>query len=131
MCLHHPANDKLVSMFNETLTLNDGAADQVYSTVVTGDYKRIRRVPSSDLNTPKLLTISHQLLEQGNLSRSLVRLDRTIEDAAGVRGVVSLQYVIVIPRNLAVEADVQKLVTQGAAFWATSGYVGKIVNLES
>jgi len=116
-------------MFNEQLTLSDGSANHAYSTVVTGDYKRIRRVPSTDLNAPELFTISHQL--NGDVSRSLLRFDTTIEGTAGELGVISVQRVISIPRNLATPELVKKVWAQSIAFEQTAGYQDKVINLES
>jgi hypothetical protein len=119
-------------MFTEELTLADATpANHVYSTVITGDYRRVRRVASTNLDDPELLTISHQLNKDGTQSRSLVRFDTTVEDAAGTRGVVSVQLVVVIPRQQADPTDVKHVIKQLQNFLSASGYQDKLINLES
>jgi len=119
-------------MFTEELTLADAVpANHVYSTVVTGDYRRVRRVANATLDDPELLTISHQLSKDGTQSRSLVRFDTTVEDAAGTRGVISVQLVVVILRQQADPTAVKNVLKQLQNFLSASGYQDKIVNLES
>lgn len=118
-------------MFNETLTYSDGTNDHAYSTVVTGDYKRVRRVPDTELDTPELLTISHDVNSKTNVSRSLVKFEKVLENEAGVKGTISIHKVITIPREIAVLADVTALEAQMAAMMAVSGNLEKLVNLES
>jgi hypothetical protein len=118
-------------MFNETLTYNDGTDDHVYSTVITGDYKRVRRVADTELDRPELLTISHQVNEKTNISRSLVKFDTVVETAGGVKGNIRAHVVLEIPREVAVLADVTKVVAQLTAFLGVAGNVDKLINLES
>lgn len=119
-------------MFTEELTIADAVpANHVYSVVVSGDYKRVRRVASSNLDTPELLTISHQVGKNQETSRSLVRFDTSVEDAGGVNGVISVQLVVSIPRTIADPTAVKNVIKQLQNFLAASGYQDKLINLES
>jgi hypothetical protein len=119
-------------MFTDELTLADATpTNHVYGRVVSGDYKTIRRVASSDLGKPELLTISHQLDKTGMNSRSLVRFDTTVEDAAGVKGVISVQLVVGIPRDQADATAVKHVIKQMQNFLSTSGFQDKLINLEN
>ena len=121
------------SMFTEELTIADAVpANHVYSVVISGDYKRVRRVASSNLDTPELLTISHQVDKNQENSRSLVRFDSSVENPTTLeKGVVSAQFVLVIPRKIADPTAVKNVIKQLQNFLAASGYQDKLINLES
>lgn len=127
-------------MFNESLTLvGTGPANHVYSTVDVGPYKRVRREANSDLNTPQLLTISHQVSKDGNKSFTLVRLDKSVE-VDEKRGNIAVKLMIEVPRDVAVVADVGDAVNRLVSFIYDESLadpvsdfnaLGKLVNLES
>lgn len=118
-------------MFNETLTYSDGSANHAYSTVITGDYRRVRQVPGTAFDKPENLTIQHTLDEKNSISRSLVKFSTVVEDAAGKKGEVIAHLVITVPREVAVLADVTKVFNQLHAFNGVAGNLEKLVNLES
>lgn len=123
---------QIASMFNETLTLSDGTSNHAYSTISTGALSRLRRVSETDLNTPETLEIKHEQNDKTNVSRSLVKFStRVVNATTGKAADVIVHAVLTVPRDVATATDVTKVVNQFNAFMATSGYVDKLINMES
>lgn len=119
-------------MFTRPITLNDGAANHVYDTVVTGDYKTVNREALAAIDKPATLTISHQQSGSGSTAkvRSLIRCDRVTEDALANQGLNVAYAVIEWNPKVTTAADVKKTIAELIAFLSASGFQDKILNLE-
>lgn len=116
----------------DTANITDGTDNHVYSIVSIEPYKSIRREAAAGNDQPALLTISHQRTGTGLTSRtrSLVRFDRTVEDADGNQATQSAYLVLEVPTKITSDASIGKTLNELVAFLAVSGYTGKILNEE-
>jgi len=116
----------------DTPNITDGTANHVYSVVSIADYKSIRREAAAAADQPALLTISHQFsgVDLAHKVSSLVRFERTVEDAAGNQGLVEAYTILRWPDKITTAAIAQKTLNEMIAFWAVSGYKDRITNVE-
>lgn len=120
-------------MYDNTIPdLNDGTVDHDYSIVSIEPYKSIRREAAAALDQPALLTISHQTSGSGlaTRTRSLVRLDRTVEDGDGNQGMQSAYLVIDSPDKITSTAILKNSVNELIDFLGTATYVDKLLARE-
>jgi hypothetical protein len=92
------------------------------------------REAAADLDQPHVITIKHTTSNAGKktqLRRSVLRVDRTVEDATdGEQGVVSVYLVTVVPEKIATTAQVTAQVTLMKNILAVSGIIAKVVAAE-
>jgi hypothetical protein len=113
--------------------LNDGTVDHDYDLVdMSKPYFAVRREAAAALDQPATITISHQTTGSGlqTKTRSLVRLDRVVEDADGNQATQSAYLVVEVPEKITTTASVTKTVAELVDFLGTSGYVAKLLNKE-
>lgn len=84
---------------------------------------------SAALDQEHKLSVKHQRQGSGTsrVRKTLVRIDRIVEDAQGVQGTLSVYTVVVIPEGIATSAQVTEQVTLMKNFLAATGYIAKIV----
>lgn len=119
--------------FADDVVLNDGTSNFTYSMVSLVAGKSIRKDASQDLNTPGILTISHQVNGTGSaaVARRMVRVDKTIEDgSSGDIATISAHIVLTVPNNVITKADVTAEVTKLTGFLGGAGNLDKLLNGE-
>lgn len=85
---------------------------------------------SASLDQPHVLSVKHQITNKGKENqsrRTLIRIDRTVENEQGVQGELSVYLVVVVPEKVATTTQVTQEVTLMKSFLAATGYVDKVV----
>lgn len=118
-------------MFSPDITLNDGAVDHLYSQTSLVGGTSVRVDPTTELNVPSVLTISHVKKGTGSqmADRHLVKLETSTVDSAGVIRKGSVYVVMDIPRSTFNADLVFGMVTQVKGF-LTSTNVTKLLHNE-
>lgn len=109
-------------MFPNTIEdLTDGAVDHDYALLYTEGYQSFRRDIASSQNEPALLNIGHAESGSGvSLTRSSkCRFDRTVTNADGNVGTLSVYLVVRNPLNVATAAQVLETTKQCVDFLNT------------
>lgn len=125
-------------MFSYPQTLNPnayGGADvsKVYDLIELGGTKSVSRVAATATTTPETLSIAHSSFKQNdlNVSRHLVRLDKTFVLADYGKQTLSAYLVIQVPHHVEVTtAEVQDIVGCLIKFEQDSGALAKLLNAE-
>jgi len=91
-----------------------------------------RRVAGLDLDTPKVLSVSHEQVKSTKVRRHLVRFDSTVQDGTDptIMGTISVYAVLVVPPVVASEALVAAEVRKLSNFLCASGNITKLLNEE-
>jgi hypothetical protein len=103
-----------------------------YDLTVMNGPSSIRRVAGLDLDTPKVLTISHETVAKTGVKRHLVRFDHTFQDATDptIVGTISFYVNVIVPPVVATFALVEDMAATLQNFLSTSGNLAKILNEE-
>jgi hypothetical protein len=90
------------------------------------------RVAGLDLDTPQVLTVSHEKVKNTGVRRHLVRFDSVQQDGTdpNILGTISAYVVIAVPPVVATEALVEAEVAKLVNFLSTSGHLTKLLNEE-
>lgn len=117
-------------MYPNPIPISNGTATISYdyrgSNIDSSSYKDA----SAALDQDHSLVVKHQHVGAGvsRQRRTLIRIDRIVEDAQGVQGLLSVYLNVVIPEGIATSTQVTEQVTLMKNFLSASGYIAKVVS---
>lgn len=116
-------------MYPNPIALNNGTAAVSFDLRSTSIDASQYKDGSAALDLPHVINIKHTTQGSGLAMnrRTLVRIDRTVEDANGNQALLSVYMVAVIPEKVATSAQVTEQVTLLKDFLTEAGAIAKIV----
>lgn len=119
-------------MYPNPIIISDGATNINFEFGGSSIDESKYRDASAALDQEHTLVVKHQRTGSGitRMRRTLIRIDKIVEDAQGVQGLLSWYTNVIIPEGIATTAQVVQQVTLGKSFLSTAGFIAKVVAAE-
>lgn len=117
-------------MYPNPIVINDGAANRSFDYRGSGNEQSSYRDATAPLDQPHTISIKHTVAGKGSVNqtrRTLVRIDKVVENAEGVQGTLSAYVVLVVPEKVATSAQCTAELTLLSDFLMQTGFIAKIV----